>query len=120
MAFETIRYDITDDVATITLNRPDVLNSFNATMHSELRSALKSASGKDGARALIITGEGRGFCAGQDLSDRDPDGGQVDFADSLDKNYNRMVRIPAQHRDARDRRGQRRRCWRGSQSGALC
>ena len=93
MAFETIRYGITDDVATITLNRPDVLNSFNATMHSELRSALKSASGKDGARALIITGEGRGFCAGQDLSDRDPDGGQVDFADSLDKNYNRLVRI---------------------------
>ena len=91
MTFETIRYDVADSVATITLNRPDVLNAFTATMHTELRAALKS-TGNDGARALIITGEGRGFCAGQDLSDRDPDGGQVDFAESLDKNYNRMVR----------------------------
>ena len=92
MAFETIRYEVADEVATITLNRPGVLNAFNAAMHGELRAALKSASGKDGARALIITGEGRGFCAGQDLSDRDPDGGQVDFAESVHKNYNRLVR----------------------------
>ena len=92
MAFETIRYEVADEVATITLNRPGVLNAFNAAMHGELRAALKSASVKDGARALIITGEGRGFCAGQDLSDRDPDGGQVDFAESVDKNYNRLVR----------------------------
>ena len=92
MAFETIRYEVADEVATITLNRPDILNAFNAAMHGELRAALKSASGKDGARALIITGEGRGFCAGQDLSDRDPDGGQIDFAESVDKNYNRLVR----------------------------
>ena len=91
MTFETIRYEIADDVATITLNRPDVLNSFNSVMHAELRTALKAAR-SDGARALIITGEGRGFCAGQDLGDRDPNGGQVDFAESLDKNYNRMVR----------------------------
>ncbi|MDA0262222.1 MAG: 2-(1,2-epoxy-1,2-dihydrophenyl)acetyl-CoA isomerase PaaG [Proteobacteria bacterium] len=92
MTFETIRYEITDAIATITLNRPDVLNAVNAQMHEELRAALKSAAGKDSARALILTGEGRGFCAGQDLSDRDPDGGQVDFAESLDKNYNRLVR----------------------------
>ena len=92
MTFETIRYDVADHIATITLNRPDVLNSFNGAMHAELRTALKSAAGSDGARVLIITGEGRAFCAGQDLSDRNPDGGQVDFAESLDKNYNRMVR----------------------------
>ncbi len=92
MTFETIRYEVADNVATIILNRPDVLNAVNAQMHVELRAALKSAAGEDGARALIITGEGRGFCAGQDLGDRDPDGGQVDFAESLDKNYNRLVR----------------------------
>ncbi len=92
MTFETIRYEVADNVATIILNRPDVLNAVNAQMHVELRAALKSAAGEDKARALIITGEGRGFCAGQDLGDRDPDGGQVDFAESLDKNYNRLVR----------------------------
>ena len=92
MAFETIRYEVAGDVATIRLNRPDVLNAVNAQMHSELRAALKAAAGEDAARALIITGEGRGFCAGQDLSDRNPNGGEVDFAESLDKNYNRLVR----------------------------
>ena len=92
MAFETIRYEVAGGVATIKLNRPDVLNAVNAQMHSELRTALKAAAGEDAARALIITGEGRGFCAGQDLSDRNPDGGEVNFAESLDKNYNRLVR----------------------------
>ena len=92
MAFETIRYEVAGDVATIRLNRPDVLNAVNAQMHSELRAALKAAAGEDAARALIITGEGRGFCAGQDLSDRNPNGSEVDFAESLDKNYNRLVR----------------------------
>ncbi len=92
MAFETIRYEVAEGVAMIKLNRPDVLNAVNAQMHSELRTALKTAADEDAARALIITGEGRGFCAGQDLRDRNPDGGKVDFAESLDKNYNRLVR----------------------------
>ena len=92
MSFETIRYEVADHVATITLDRPDVLNAVNARMHEELRSALESAAGGDAARALIITGAGRGFCAGQDLADRDPDGGRIDFAASLEKNYNRLVR----------------------------
>lgn len=61
MTFETIRYEVADNVATIILNRPDVLNAVNAQMHVELRAALKSAAGEDKARALIITGEGRGF-----------------------------------------------------------
>ena len=92
MGFETIRYEVADRVATITLDRPDVLNAVNARMHEELRAALDAATGEDAARALILTGAGRGFCAGQDLGDRDPDGGDVDFAESLDRNYNRLVR----------------------------
>ena len=92
MGFETIRYEVADHVATITLDRPDVLNAVNAKMHEELRAALDAATGEDAARALILTGAGRGFCAGQDLGDRDPEGGDVDFAESLDKNYNRLVR----------------------------
>ena len=55
----------------ITLNRPDKLNSFNDEMHLALRSAVTGAR-DDGARAILLTGAGRGFCAGQDLGDRDP------------------------------------------------
>ena len=55
----------------ITLNRPDRLNSFNEEMHYALRAALAAAR-DGGARAVLLTGAGRGFCAGQDLGDRDP------------------------------------------------
>jgi 2-(1,2-epoxy-1,2-dihydrophenyl)acetyl-CoA isomerase len=65
--FDTIQFDIAGPVARITLNRPDKLNSFNAAMHSELREALGSLGE---ARVVILTGAGRGFCAGQDLNDR--------------------------------------------------
>ena len=82
MRFETIRYEVADHVATITLDRPDVLNAVNAKMHEELRAALDAAAGEDAARALILTGAGRGFCAGQDLGDRDPDGGDIDLQDA--------------------------------------
>ena len=55
----------------LTLNRPDKLNSFNDEMHLALRDALSDAAASK-ARAVLITGAGRGFCAGQDLGDRDP------------------------------------------------
>lgn len=57
-------------VLTITLNRPDRLNSFNDEMHRQLSDALKIAERDDTVRCLVITGAGRGFCAGQDLNDR--------------------------------------------------
>ena len=57
-------------VMTITLNRPDRLNSFNDLMHHQLAECLKQAERDDGVRCLLITGAGRGFCAGQDLNDR--------------------------------------------------
>jgi 2-(1,2-epoxy-1,2-dihydrophenyl)acetyl-CoA isomerase len=65
--FETIQFERQGAVARITLNRPDVLNSFNVAMHEELRGALDSLGD---ARVLVLTGAGRGFCAGQDLNDR--------------------------------------------------
>lgn len=63
----TIRYHCEDDIATITLNQPKTLNAFTGTMRRELIEALLEAS--DSARAIVLTGTGRGFCAGQDLGD---------------------------------------------------
>lgn len=59
-------------VCRITLNRPDKLNSFNDEMHRALRAAMEDARDDAGVRAILLTGAGRGFCAGQDLGDRDP------------------------------------------------
>ncbi|HBH00050.1 MAG: 2-(1,2-epoxy-1,2-dihydrophenyl)acetyl-CoA isomerase [Rhodobacteraceae bacterium] len=74
----------------ITLNRPDRLNAFNDRMHGDLRAALDAARG---ARAVLLTGAGRGFCAGQDLSDRNPDaGGPPDLGHTLTTFYNPLIR----------------------------
>lgn len=95
-SFETIRYEVADRVATLTLNRPDRLNSFNDQMHREVREALAQvAAGRaDGSvRVLVITGAGRGFCAGQDLSDRNVSAGTEapDLGASIEKNYKPLV-----------------------------
>jgi 2-(1,2-epoxy-1,2-dihydrophenyl)acetyl-CoA isomerase len=77
----------------ITLNRPDRLNSFNEAMHAALMSALVDAEANGNCRALILTGAGRGFCAGQDLSDRVFSPGQVpDLSSTLERLYNPLVR----------------------------
>jgi enoyl-CoA hydratase/carnithine racemase len=68
MSFQEIRYEVEDAVLTITLNRPDRLNAFTGTMASELIDAFDRADGDDDVRAVIVTGEGRGFCAGADLA----------------------------------------------------
>ncbi len=67
-AYETIRYDLTDAVATITLDRPESLNSLNKAMRHELRHAFERAPA-EGARAVLMTGAGRSFCSGQDLGE---------------------------------------------------
>lgn len=94
--FETIRLEFADGVATLTLNRPDRLNSFNDRMHQEVREALAEvrAARADGrARVLVLTGAGRGFCAGQDLSDRNvaPGDAPLDLGASVEKNYKPLV-----------------------------
>ena len=68
MEFETIRLDVADRVAAITLNRPDRLNAFNVQMMRDLISALDHTDGNDEVGAVVVTGEGRGFCAGADLA----------------------------------------------------
>jgi enoyl-CoA hydratase/carnithine racemase len=71
MPFDTITTDIQDSVMTLTLNRPDRLNAFNRQMMYDMMAALDQADADDGVRAIIVTGAGRGFCAGVDLSEDD-------------------------------------------------
>ncbi len=94
MSFDTILFDVTDGVAKIVLNRPDKLNSFTGQMHKEIRSYMKTVEKDDSIRCLLITGSGRGFCAGQDLNDRDVSTNATtpDLGESLEKNYNPLVR----------------------------
>ncbi len=68
MTYETIKYEVAEQILTITLNRPEKLNAFNATMMNELIDAFDKADADDNVRAIIVTGAGRGFCAGADLS----------------------------------------------------
>jgi len=68
-SYETILLSLEGGIARLTLNRPDKLNSFNVRMHEEVQRALQSVRGQ-GARVLVLSGAGRGFCAGQDLADR--------------------------------------------------
>lgn len=81
-------------VMTLTLNRPERLNSFNEEMHQQLAECLKQAERDDSVRCLLVTGAGRGFCAGQDLNDRnvDPNSTAPDLGMSVEKFYNPLVR----------------------------
>lgn len=92
MSYQHIIFSLENSIARITLNRPDRLNSFNADMHIELRDALtRTRDGK--ARVLLLTGAGRGFCAGQDLSDRNVSAGAepVDLGYSIETFYKPLV-----------------------------
>lgn len=94
MDFETIRCERIDGVARIALNRPDRLNSFTAQMHEELASALDDVDADVEIRSILLTGTGRGFCAGQDLSDRAvaPGSKPVDLGDTVEKYWAPLVR----------------------------
>ena len=91
---ETILVSRQDGWTELTLNRPDKLNSFNEEMHLALRSALEAAKQR-GDRAVLLTGAGRGFCAGQDLGDRDPAKleSAPDLSQTLQKFYNPLIRL---------------------------
>ena len=93
MSYQTILFDVSDGIARLTLNRPDRLNSFNVEMHGEVRDALSKLSQDRAARVLVLTGAGRGFCAGQDLGDRAVAPGEqgVDLGESIDKYYKPLV-----------------------------
>ena len=92
MATDSILRSTADGVATITLNRPDVLNSFNSVMAGELLAALTAAAGDDSVRAVLLTGAGRAFCAGQDLAEAMPKGGVLpDLGDFVRNSWNPIV-----------------------------
>lgn len=94
MSFSTITYQLDQGVAVLTLNRPASLNSFNTLMHDEVREAMKDARDNSEVRCLVITATGRGFCAGQDLSDRavKVSDEAPDLGESVEKNYNPLIR----------------------------
>jgi 2-(1,2-epoxy-1,2-dihydrophenyl)acetyl-CoA isomerase len=93
MSYQHILYAVEGGVARLTLNRPDRLNSFNDAMHAEVREALSRVKASADVRVLLLTGAGRGFCAGQDLSDRAvaPGSEPVDLGASIERNYKPLV-----------------------------
>jgi 2-(1,2-epoxy-1,2-dihydrophenyl)acetyl-CoA isomerase len=93
MTYESIQFKIDNGIAVLTLNRPDKLNSFTQAMHLEVRDALDKLQADRTARVLVLTGAGRGFCAGQDLSDRavEPGAQGVDLGDSVEQYYAPLV-----------------------------
>jgi 2-(1,2-epoxy-1,2-dihydrophenyl)acetyl-CoA isomerase len=93
MNYQTILYEIKDGAGRLTLNRPEKLNSFNEQMHEEVRDVLSKIE-TEPVRALLITGAGRGFCAGQDLGDRRiaPGNSSIDLGTTIEKYYAPLVR----------------------------
>lgn len=93
MTFETITYHVEAGIARLTLNRPDRLNSFTDAMHEEIRQAMDALEADASARVLVLSGAGRGFCAGQDLNDRSVSSGDgpPDLGASVEKNYKPLV-----------------------------
>jgi len=93
MTYENILFSVDSGIARLTLNRPDRLNSFNDAMHAEVRAALGRVKADSSVRVLLLTGAGRGFCAGQDLGDRAvaPGSEPVDLGASIDRNYKPLV-----------------------------
>ena len=94
MGFQTIQFTVAEGIARLTLNRPDRLNSFTAVMHEEVAGVLAEAERDEAVRVLVLTGAGRGFCAGQDLGDRAvaPGDAPVDLGDSIDRFYAPLIR----------------------------
>lgn len=88
-----ILFEVDEGVAKITLNRPDVLNSFTQPMARELRESLERVAGDSQLRAVLLTGAGRGFCAGQDLAEALPHDGELpDLGDIVRGSYNPVIR----------------------------
>jgi 2-(1,2-epoxy-1,2-dihydrophenyl)acetyl-CoA isomerase len=92
VSYQTILFEVQEGIARLTLNRPERLNSFNTEMHAEVRAALAELAGSP-ARVLVLTGAGRGFCAGQDLNDRAvaPGAAAPDLAESIERHYKPLV-----------------------------
>jgi len=94
MTQASVLFEVQDGYALVTLNRPDKLNSFNPEMHQRLRDALATVKSREDIRAVLLTGAGRAFCAGQDLSERvmTPGGPPPDLGQTIGTQYNPLVR----------------------------
>jgi len=92
---DTVLSALADGVLALTLNRPDKLNAFNEEMHVALRNGFERAHNDAAVRAVLLTGAGRGFCAGQDLGDRDPRKGGIapDLGRTIELFYNPLIRL---------------------------
>ena len=88
--FETIKYSYEDNVATISLNRPDSYNAFNRKMRQEFLSAIKKAKNDEEVRVIVVTGEGKAFCSGQDL--KDVEGDDFSFEQVVKDEYNPIIK----------------------------
>jgi 2-(1,2-epoxy-1,2-dihydrophenyl)acetyl-CoA isomerase len=89
MNYDTILFSSADGIARIALNRPERLNAFSERLHEDLRDAIGTVRADASVRVLLLTGAGRGFCAGQDLSERQPlaNGEARDLSTTLERNY---------------------------------
>ena len=90
-SYEQIQYEVADGVATVTLNRPDRLNAWTRQMEQEVRAAMALAEADDAVRVVVLTGAGRGFCAGADLEDLGKVAGASSAADLERLLQNRFV-----------------------------
>jgi 2-(1,2-epoxy-1,2-dihydrophenyl)acetyl-CoA isomerase len=90
MTYQTIQFELEGGVARLTLNRPERLNSFTGAMHAEVRAALAQVTPVNGVRVLVLTGAGRGFCAGQDLGDETVTGG-ADLGVAIERDYRPLI-----------------------------
>ena len=93
MTYQTILFQTQSCIARLTLNRPERLNSFDTQMHEEVRNALSQIEQDQNVRVMVLSGAGRGFCAGQDLSDLDvtANDGSIDLGASIEKYYAPLV-----------------------------
>lgn len=92
MAYETILHEVTDGIATITLNRPATLNAFNDQMINETADAFKQAGRAKEVRCVVITGSGRAFSSGQDLADVQARGADFSIGDHLRHGYHKLIK----------------------------
>ena len=94
MSYGNILFEVSGGIARLTLNRPERLNSFNDAMHAEVRDAVGRVRADPSARVLLLTGAGRGFCAGQDLNDRavSVGGHPVDLGMTVETGWNPLIR----------------------------
>ena len=94
MTYETVLFSIEDNIARITLNRPERINAVTTVMHEELRDVFSQLEKPGSARCVIITGAGRGFCSGQDLADRKASSTaeRRDLSQSIQQNYNPLIK----------------------------